>query len=179
MPFILSFFVLEDLGFFFLVISNICNVLSSTKRRRDLSNWQSIVWYPVFEYMIISFQEKKFWVPSIRPCRLFMTWLTFVVLNSVLSQSRVREEDTSYRNEMLPKTFGHLLQGSCYEWRSEEHYQYQACYWAVWRPYHHCKKTQIEMVWAHNKINKTCKDDLRYKEGEGKADRKTDKKMGR
>ena len=23
--------------------------------------------------------------------------------------SRVREEDTSYRNEMLPKTFGHLL----------------------------------------------------------------------
>ena len=27
--------------------------------------------------------------------------------------SRVREEDTSYRNEMLPKTAGHLIQGSC------------------------------------------------------------------
>ena len=29
--------------------------------------------------------------------------------------SRVREIDTSYRNETLPKTSGHLLQGSCYE----------------------------------------------------------------
>ena len=25
--------------------------------------------------------------------------------------------------------------------------------------YHHCEKTQIEMVWAHNKISRTCKDD--------------------
>ena len=24
-------------------------------------------------------------------------------------------------------------------------------------PYHHCEKTHIEMVLAHNKINKTCK----------------------
>ena len=36
------------------------------------------------------------------------------------------------------------LLGSCYEWRSEEHCQ--TCYWVVWRPYHHCEKTQIEMV---------------------------------
>ena len=28
---------------------------------------------------------------------------------------RVREEDTSYRNEMLPKASRHLLQGSCQE----------------------------------------------------------------
>ena len=27
----------------------------------------------------------------------------------------VREKDPSYRNEMLPETFGRLLQGSCYE----------------------------------------------------------------
>ena len=27
----------------------------------------------------------------------------------------VELENTSYRNEMLSKTFGHLLQGSCYE----------------------------------------------------------------
>ena len=78
------------------------------------------------------------------------------VLNMGL-YSRVREEDTSYRNKTLPKTSGHLLQGCCYEWRSEE--RYRACYWAVWRPYHHCEKTQIEMVWAHSKINRTCKDD--------------------
>ena len=39
----------------------------------------------------------------------------------------------------------------------QEHYQ--ACFWAIWRPDHHCEKTQIEMVWAHDKINKTCKDD--------------------
>ena len=87
--------------------------------------------------------------------------------------SRVREEDTSYRNEMLPKTFGHLLQRSCYEWRSEEHYL--AGYWAVWRSYPHCEKTRNEMVWAHTKINRSCKDDLiggRSKEGEGNADRK-------
>ena len=36
--------------------------------------------------------------------------------------SRVKEEDTSYRNEMLPKTSGHLLQRSCNKRRSEEHY---------------------------------------------------------
>ena len=29
--------------------------------------------------------------------------------------SRVREEDTSYRDNMLPKTFEHLLYGACYE----------------------------------------------------------------
>ena len=29
--------------------------------------------------------------------------------------SRVREEDTSYRDNMLPRTFEHLLYGSCYE----------------------------------------------------------------
>ena len=28
---------------------------------------------------------------------------------------RVREEDTSYRNQMLSKTSGHLLHGSCYQ----------------------------------------------------------------
>ena len=39
----------------------------------------------------------------------------------------------------------------------EEHYE--ACYWAVWIPYHHSEKTQIEMIWAHNKINRTCKGD--------------------
>ena len=36
------------------------------------------------------------------------------------------------------------------------------------------------MVWAHNKINRTCKDEPkgeRYKEGEGKADRKRDGKI--
>ena len=29
----------------------------------------------------------------------------------------------------------------------------------VRRSHHHCEKTQIEMVWEHNKINRTCKDD--------------------
>ena len=29
--------------------------------------------------------------------------------------SRVRKKDTSYRNEMLLKTCGHLLQRSCYK----------------------------------------------------------------
>ena len=43
--------------------------------------------------------------------------------------SRVREVDTSYRNEMPPKTFGHLLQISRYELRSQA--QYQARYWAI------------------------------------------------
>ena len=45
----------------------------------------------------------------------------------------------------LRKTTGHLLRGSCYERRSEDHYR--ACYWAGWWPYHQCEKTQIvEMV---------------------------------
>ena len=71
--------------------------------------------------------------------------------------SRVREKDTNYRNETLSKTFGHLLQRSCYKWGSEE--QNQASHWALRRSSHHCEETQTEMVWAHNKINRTCKDD--------------------
>ena len=54
--------------------------------------------------------------------------------------SRVREKDTNYRNEMLSKTFGHLLQRSCYNWGSEE--QNQASHWAKWRSPHHCEETQ-------------------------------------
>ena len=46
-----------------------------------------------------------------------------VRVRNMVPYSRIREEDTSYRDEMFPKTFGHLLQGSCYEWRSEEHCQ--------------------------------------------------------
>ena len=91
--------------------------------------------------------------------------------------SRVEEEDTSYRKEMLPKTSSHLLQRSCYEWRSEEHYQ--AFYWAVWRSYQHCEKIQIEMVWAHNKINRTCKDNLTGRGPRRENKRQTEKEMGR
>ena len=38
-----------------------------------------------------------------------------VRLQNMDPHSRVREQDTSYRNEMLSKTSGHLLHGSCYE----------------------------------------------------------------
>ena len=54
--------------------------------------------------------------------------LTVRVLN-MHPCSTVREEDTRYRNEMLPKACRHPLQGSCYEWRSEEHYH--SCYLVV------------------------------------------------
>ena len=91
--------------------------------------------------------------------------------------SRVKGENTSCRNEMLSKTFEHLLQGSCYKWRSEEHYQ--ACYWAVWRSYHYCEKTQNEMVWTHNKMNRTCKDDPTGHGTRREKERQTEKEMGR
>ena len=71
--------------------------------------------------------------------------------------SRIREKDTNYRNEMLPKTLGHLLQRPRYKWESGE--QNQTSHWALWRSSHHCEETKTEMVWAQNKINRTCKDD--------------------
>ena len=83
------------------------------------------------------------------------------------------EEDTSYRNEMLPKTSGHLLQGSCYEWRSEEHYQ--ACYWAV-------SPLSDNANWdgiAHNKIHRTYKDDPTGHGTRWEKERQTEKEMGR
>ena len=83
------------------------------------------------------------------------------------------------KNEMLPKTSRHILQGSCYERRSEEHIDYQACHWAVLRPYYHCEKTQIEMVWAYNKINRTCKDDPSGHGTRREKERQTEKEMGR
>ena len=47
------------------------------------------------------------------------------------------------------------------------------------RSYHNCEKTQIEMVWAHNKINRTCKDDPTGHGTRREKDRQTEKKMGR
>ena len=91
--------------------------------------------------------------------------------------SRVREKDTSYRNEMFSKTFGHLLQRSCYKWGSEK--QNQASHWALWWSSHHCEETQTEMVWAHNKINRTCKDDPTGHCTRREKERQTEKEMGR
>ena len=90
--------------------------------------------------------------------------------------SRVREKDTNYRNEMLSKTFGHLLQGSCYKWGSGE--QNQTSHWALWRS-HHCEETQTEMIWAQNKINRTCKDDPTGHCTRREKERQTEKEMGR
>ena len=41
---------------------------------------------------------------------------------------------------------------------------------------HHCEKTQIEMVWAHNKINRTCKDDSTGQGARREKERQTEKK---
>ena len=68
-------------------------------------------------------------------------------------------------------------QRSCFEWRGGE--QYQACFWAVWRSYHHCEKTQIEIVRAHNKINRTCKDDPTRHGTRREKERQTEKELGR
>ena len=43
--------------------------------------------------------------------------------------SRIREKDTNYRNEMLPKALRHLLQRSRYKWESGE--QNQTSHWAL------------------------------------------------
>ena len=45
--------------------------------------------------------------------------------------------------------------------------------------YHHCEKTQIEMVWAHNKINRTCKDDPSGRGTRREEERQTEKEMGK
>ena len=41
------------------------------------------------------------------------------------------------------------------------------------------KKTQTEMVWAHNKINRTCKDDPAGHCTKREKERQTEKEMGR
>ena len=91
--------------------------------------------------------------------------------------SRIREKDTNYRNEMLPKTLGHLLQRSHYKWESGE--QNQTSHWALWRSSHHCEETKSEMVWAQNKINRTCKDDPTGHCTRREKERQTEKEMGR
>ena len=101
--------------------------------------------------------------------------LTVRVLN-MHPCSTVREEDTRYRNEMLPKASRHPLQGSCYEWRSEEHYH--SCYLVVWRPYHHCEKTHNNWD-GIGKINRTCEDDPTGHSSRREKDRQTEKGMVR
>ena len=100
-----------------------------------------------------------------------------VRLRDMDPHSRVREKDTNYRNEMLSKTLGHLLQRSCYKWGSGE--QNQTSHWALWRSSHHCEETKTEMVWAQNKINRTCKDDPTGHCTRREKKRQTEKEMGR
>ena len=47
------------------------------------------------------------------------------------------------------------------------------------RSYHHYEKTQIEMVWAHDKVNRTCKDDPTGHDTRRERERQTEKEMGR
>ena len=78
---------------------------------------------------------------------------------------------------MLPKTLGYLLQRSRYKWESGE--QNQTSHWALWRSSHHCEETKTEMVWAQNKINRTCKDDPTGHCTRREKERQTEKEMGR
>ena len=91
--------------------------------------------------------------------------------------SRVREEDTSYRNETLPKTFGHLLQ---------DHVTNEVVRNTIRHgigPYEDLitslRKLKIEMTWSHHKINRTCKDDPTGHGTWRKKERQTEKETGR
>ena len=80
-----------------------------------------------------------------------------------------------WRNSLFPTSLGHLLQRSRYKWESRE--QNQTSHRALWRSSHHCEET--EMVWAQNKINRTCKDDPTGHCTRREKERQTEKEMGR
>ena len=42
-----------------------------------------------------------------------------------------------------------------------------------------CEKTQIDMVWAHKKINRICKDDSTGHGSRREKERQTEEEMGR
>ena len=71
--------------------------------------------------------------------------------------SRVREKDTIYRNEMLSETLGISYKDPVTNEEVRNRIR------QVIGPYEDLltcvKKMQTEMVWAHSKINRTCKDD--------------------
>ena len=88
--------------------------------------------------------------------------------------SIVRENVASYRNEILPKTFGHLLQGSC----SKEDVRNTIRH-AI-GPYenfiNNVRKRKLRWYDHITRSIGLSKKSIqaRYKEGEGKADRKRD-----
>ena len=47
------------------------------------------------------------------------------------------------------------------------------------KAFSHCDKTKIEMVWIHNKITRTCKDDPIGHGTRREKERQIEKEMGR
>ena len=92
--------------------------------------------------------------------------------------SRIREKDTSYRDEMLSKIFGISYRDHVTNEEVGNRIR-QAI-----GPYedlssHHCEETQTEMVWAQNKINRTFKDDPTGHCARREKERQTEEEMGR
>ena len=112
---------------------------------------------------------------------LFITQLTLcLVLKWNICEEKLKLGNICWNIKM--RCFRRLLGISCRDHVTNEEVRNtfrHAIYWAVWRPYQHCEKTQIETVWIHDKINRSYKDDPAAHGTRREEKRQTEKEMGR